>query len=90
MIMIHHIEQSYLMSSQEAMQFWVLDSEATEERKEDWISRLFKMSDEDGSPRSKGKKSPTKSRKGSAKAKAKAKATKKAWEAYVLQQCSLS
>ena len=71
------------------MHFWVLDSKATEERKEDWISRLFKMSDEDGSPRS-GRKSPTKSRKGSAKARAKAKATKKAWETYVLQQCSLS
>ena len=65
----------------------MLDSEATEERKEDWISRLFKLSDEDDSPRKKA--SPESAQKkrpkstaagnkgGKAKAKAKAK-TKKA------------
>ena len=56
-----------------ARQYWVLDSEETEERKEDWISKLLSMDDvEDpvATPRKKkGKTSKTK--KAAPKAKAK-------------------
>ena len=39
------------------MQYWVLDSEETEERKEDWISKLFSMDDvEDAATPRKSKK----------------------------------
>ena len=66
------------------MQFWVLDSEATEETKEDWISKLFQLSDNE-SPKRKGCKSPaSKRKKATAKAKGKSKAAKKACESQSL------
>ena len=71
--------------SQEARQFWVLDSEATEETKEDWISKLFKLSDNE-SPTSKGRASPNgkKTKRSNAKGKANGKAAKKACESQCL------
>ena len=64
---------------QEARQYWVLDSDSTEEIQEDWITRLFKAGEEEPLPRQspqssekKKKKAPKKAGKAKAKAKVKA------------------
>ena len=58
-----------------ALQFWVLDTEATEELKEDWISKLLSMDDApsaSATPVKRGKRKGKNNKKAKAKAKAKA------------------
>ena len=58
-------------SLQEARQYWVLDSESTEEVKEDWISRLFKAAEQEDSEPSSSPRSAEKKKKKEAAARQK-------------------
>ena len=72
-----HFDYMY-PAAEAARQYWVLDTDEVEERKEDWISKLFSMEDNDrGSPRT-----PRGNRRGGSsapKVKAKAKSKAKVW-----------
>ena len=68
------LHTSMYPAAEAARQYWVLDADELEERKEDWISRLLSMDDtERGSPRTPRGKRRSCAPKGKAKAKSKAK-----------------